>query len=75
MLFNYFLKQSSDTKEWKINDLLAEKLKQYPWPGNVRELENCARFATAMANKDHLAINDLPENIQKALNIPVKRKN
>ena len=76
LLFNYFLKQASETKEWKINDLLAEKLKQYPWPGNVRELENCARFATAMANKDHLTINDLPENIQKALNIniPVKRK-
>ncbi|MGB1334160.1 MAG: helix-turn-helix domain-containing protein, partial [Porticoccaceae bacterium] len=56
--------------------LLAKKLKQYSWPGNVRELENCARFAAAMATKDRLKIDDLPENIQKAFNIdmPVKRK-
>lgn len=76
LLFNYFLKLASRGKAWKIDTLLAKKLKQYSWPGNVRELENCARFAAAMANKDRLNIDDLPENIQKAFNIdmPVKRK-
>lgn len=76
LLFNYFLKLASRGKAWKIDTLLAKKLKQYSWPGNVRELENCARFAAAMATKDPLKIDDLPENIQKAFNIdmPVKRK-
>ncbi|MGB2242513.1 MAG: sigma 54-interacting transcriptional regulator [Porticoccaceae bacterium] len=76
LLFNYFLKLASRGKAWKIDTLLAKKLKQYSWPGNVRELENCARFAAAMATKDRLKIDDLPENIQKAFNIdmPVKRK-
>ena len=76
LLFTYFLKLASNGKEWKIDKLLAKKLKQYSWPGNVRELENCARFAVAMANNAQLKIDDLPENIQKALstNMPVKRK-
>jgi DNA-binding NtrC family response regulator len=76
LLFNYFLKLASGDKEWKIDQQLAKKLKQYPWPGNVRELENCARFSAAMANKDQLTINDLPENIKKTLylNTPVRRK-
>lgn len=77
LLFNYFLNLASDGKEWKIEQQLAKKLKRYSWPGNVRELENCARFSAAMANSGRLVINDLPENIQKALNLkkPVKRKN
>ena len=51
LLFTYFLKLASNGKEWKIDKLLAKKLKQYSWPGNVRELVNCARFAVAMANQ------------------------
>jgi two-component system response regulator AtoC len=76
LLFTYFLKLSSSGEEWKIDKLLAKKLKQYSWPGNVRELENCARYAAAMANKAQLKIDDLPENIQKALviDIPIKKK-
>jgi transcriptional regulator with PAS, ATPase and Fis domain len=76
LLFNYFLKLASGDKKWKIDRQLAKKLKQYPWPGNVRELENCARFSAAMADKDRLNIDDLPENVKKIFysNTPVKRK-
>ena len=76
LLFNYFLKLASGDKKWKIDRQLAKKLKQYPWPGNVRELENCARFSAAMADKDRLTIDDLPENVKKIFysNTPVKRK-
>lgn len=69
LLFNYFLKQASGGKQWKIDRRLANKLKNYSWPGNVRELENCARFSAAMATHDRLLINDFPDTIQKALTL------
>ena len=35
----------------------------YPWPGNVRELQNCIERAVALAQFDHIGVDDLPERI------------
>jgi two-component system response regulator HydG len=42
----------------------AERLNAYPWPGNVRELQNCIERALALAQFDHIGIDDLPERIR-----------
>lgn len=42
----------------------AEKLVAYGWPGNVRELENCMERAVALAQFDHLTVEDLPDKIR-----------
>jgi DNA-binding NtrC family response regulator len=42
----------------------AEKLADYPWPGNVRELQNCIERAAALADHDHILLDDLPERIR-----------
>jgi len=42
----------------------AERLTAYPWPGNVRELQNCIERALALAQFDHIGIEDLPERIR-----------
>ena len=42
----------------------ADKLLSYPWPGNVRELQNCMERAVALAQHDHLGVDDLPERVR-----------
>jgi two-component system response regulator HydG len=42
----------------------AEKLSDYAWPGNVRELENCMERASALADRDEVIVEDLPERIR-----------
>jgi len=42
----------------------AEKLGDYAWPGNVRELENAIERAVALADHDHILVEDLPERIR-----------
>jgi DNA-binding NtrC family response regulator len=34
----------------------------YDWPGNIRELENAVRVATALAERNNISLNFLPEN-------------
>ncbi len=41
----------------------ADRLVSYPWPGNVRELQNCIERAVALAQFDHIGVEDLPERI------------
>jgi two-component system response regulator HydG len=36
----------------------------YAWPGNVRELQNCIQRAIAIAEYDHITLEDLPEGIR-----------
>ncbi|MEC9492669.1 sigma-54-dependent transcriptional regulator [Flexistipes sp.] len=36
-------------------------LYEYDWPGNVRELENIIERSTALAEKDYLSVDNLPE--------------
>jgi two-component system response regulator HydG len=42
----------------------AERLLGYGWPGNVRELENCMERAVALAQHDHIVVEDLPDRIR-----------
>ncbi|AKT37964.1 sigma-54-dependent transcriptional regulator [Chondromyces crocatus] len=43
----------------------AEKLLSYSWPGNVRELSNCIERAVALARYEQIAVEDLPQKIQR----------
>jgi two-component system response regulator AtoC len=38
----------------------AEAMLKYAWPGNVRELQNCVERAVALAEFDHVRVDDLP---------------
>jgi DNA-binding NtrC family response regulator len=46
-----------------IKSAAAERLASYPWPGNVRELQNCIQRAVALAQFDHIGVDDLTERI------------
>ncbi|MGH7271225.1 MAG: helix-turn-helix domain-containing protein, partial [Polyangiaceae bacterium] len=35
------------------------------WPGNVRELQNCIERAVALAQFDHVGVDDLPERVRE----------
>jgi two-component system response regulator HydG len=48
-----------------IQSAAAERIISYPWPGNVRELQNCVERAVALAQFDHVGVEDLPERISK----------
>lgn len=47
-----------------LSGATARKLLDYAWPGNVRELQNCMERAVALANYDHLSVDDLPERVR-----------
>ena len=47
-----------------LTPAVAERLLTYPWPGNVRELQNCIERATALAQGERIALEDLPEKIR-----------
>ena len=36
----------------------------YRWPGNVRELQNCIEHAVALAEFDHVGLEDLPARVR-----------
>jgi len=40
----------------------ADALLAHSWPGNVRELQNCIERAVALAEFDHVRVEDLPES-------------
>jgi two-component system, NtrC family, response regulator AtoC len=41
----------------------ADALLEHSWPGNVRELQNCIERAVALAEFDHIRVEDLPESV------------
>ncbi len=47
-----------------LSPVAAERLLAYTWPGNVRELQNCMERAVALAQFEHLTVDDLPEQIR-----------
>ena len=66
LLAQSFLRRSQGNEGGRVIGLTkaaAERLAAYPWPGNVRELQNCIERAVALAQFDHLHIDDLPERI------------
>jgi len=47
-----------------IAEPAAERLLSYAWPGNVRELRNAMEHAVALARRDRITVDDLPERIR-----------
>jgi hypothetical protein len=45
----------------------ADQLQRYAWPGNVRELSNVMERAVALARVNHTDVEDLPEEVRRAL--------
>jgi len=43
---------------------VADHLLRHPWPGNVRELENAMERAVALAPRNRVELEDLPEEIR-----------
>jgi len=43
----------------------AARLLGYGWPGNVRELRNCIERAVALATREELMIDDLPDKVRE----------
>src|SRR5690606_36991631 len=41
----------------------AHQLVRYDWPGNVRELENAMERAVALAERNRIDVDDLPEEV------------
>jgi len=50
---------------------LAQRLLTYDWPGNGRELQNAIERAVALARESHLAVDDLPEKVQRYQGTPL----
>ena len=54
-----------------ISPAAADQLLRYGWPGNVRELENAMERAVALARGERVDVEDLPEEIRRAVPAPV----
>ena len=48
----------------------ADQLMRHDWPGNVRELENAMERAVALAQGRRIEVDELPEDIRRALPPP-----
>jgi two-component system response regulator AtoC len=57
--------QTAQQRVVGIKSAAADKLLSYPWPGNVRELQNCIERAVALAQYDHIGVDDLPEKVRE----------
>jgi two-component system response regulator AtoC len=64
LLAQHFLQRYSQ-RVVGIKSNAADKLLSYVWPGNVRELQNCVERAVALAQFDHIGIDDLPEKVRE----------
>jgi len=56
-----------------ISPPAADQLLRYAWPGNVRELENAMERAVALARGGRVDLDDLPEEIRRAVPAPAVR--
>ncbi|MEJ2657965.1 MAG: sigma-54 dependent transcriptional regulator [Desulfobacterales bacterium] len=68
MLVSYFIEKYSRPFEKKIKGMSSDALDilmQYNFPGNVRELENIIQRSVALAERDVIRIDDLPQDLQE----------
>jgi two-component system response regulator AtoC len=67
LLAQHFLQryQGTTPRVVGIKSAAADKLLSYPWPGNVRELQNCIERAVALAQFDHVGVDDLPDRVRE----------
>jgi DNA-binding NtrC family response regulator len=66
-LANYMLVrcQPNGQRVVGFTSAVVDKMLSYSWPGNVRELQNCIECAVALAEFDHLRVEDLPERVRQ----------
>lgn len=63
ILFDYFVKKYSDSKEYKIDSNLIDYLVEYDWPGNIRELETVVKRLLVFSKDNILRSEYLPIEI------------
>lgn len=72
LLAYYFLRKHSLRMGRDLNSISTPTmtaLMEYAYPGNVRELENIIERGVALAQSHELTLQDLPNSLQKPLNI------
>ncbi|UCC78753.1 MAG: sigma-54-dependent Fis family transcriptional regulator [Candidatus Zixiibacteriota bacterium] len=70
ILAAYFIKRHCarmKIDELSLSDDALEVLKSYSWPGNIRQLENMLERTLMLAKGKIIEIDDLPEEILKAI--------
>jgi two-component system response regulator AtoC len=67
LLAQHFLRryQNGSPRVVGIKSGAADRLLSYTWPGNVRELQNCIERAVALAQFDHVGVDDLPDRVRE----------
>ncbi len=63
--------ERAGVKGVKLTPEVADQLLRYPWPGNVRELENSIEYAVVVRSGPIITINDLPEDVRRAVAPPM----
>jgi transcriptional regulator with PAS, ATPase and Fis domain len=53
-----------------LSGAVADQLLRHDWPGNVRELENAMERAVALARGTRVKLEDLPEDVRRAVARP-----
>jgi two-component system response regulator HydG len=56
--------QPSERKVVGLTSAVIRVFLSYAWPGNIRELQNCIQRALAIAEFDHVTLEDLPETMR-----------
>jgi two-component system response regulator HydG len=71
-LANYVLRRVQPLERRVVGFTVAaaDALLAHSWPGNVRELQNCIERAVALAEFDHIRVEDLPESVAKRTDAP-----
>ena len=74
VLARVLLAEAANRLKRKVTGLsptTADQLLRYDWPGNVRELENAMERAVALARGTRVELEDLPEEVRKAVAGPI----
>ena len=77
LIMDYYLKKCSAENGRRIDGFsndAVQFLEAYDWPGNVRELRNAVERMVVLAQGSTLTLNDVPEEIRKALGAQLERE-